>query len=272
MDSNVDGLLGRVSSNNVGLDAARGGSIPNLSWNLVFGLTLVVVLIGFFVMYLIFRMSKQEKMLDVVNKRAQTIPTPDDVFGMIQQCYHSSQFQQPMMRNIHSMVETRLNDFDEYCRARYGNPADHAVPVSTPTQPNSGDAHHEHPPPLEEQNVTLPQSSPTQQRQPLVSVQPPSVPSNPPSSSGGGGGGGGTSFLAEALPSLLTSLLSGGKSGTGDNNGGDVTFPVIMGDIMNLMSNQRARQQRREEMAPSAVAESSPQESNPSTPSTPLAQ
>ena len=275
-----------------GLTSGQLGSvlIPNPSWGLVFGLTLIVVVIGFFVMYLIFRMSKQEKMLDVVNKRSQNISTPDDVFGMIQQCYHSSQFQQPMMRNIHSMVETRLNDFDEYCRAKYGNTTDHAVPVSTPT--NSGDAHHEYPPPLEEQTVTLPPSSPVQQRQPLVSVQhapsvqpphahatppppqphahatpPPPQPhahATPPSS--GGGGGGGTSMLAEALPSLLTSLLSGGRSGTGDSNGGDVTFPVIMGDIMNLMSNQRARQQRREDMAPSVVAASPPQESNPSTP------
>jgi hypothetical protein len=251
-----------------------GSSIPNPSWGLVFGLTLVVVLIGFFVVYLIFRMSKQEKMLDVINKRSQNIPTPDDVFGMIQQCYHSPQFQQPMMRNIHSMVETRLNDFDEYCQSKYGNTTDNDEPGRRGNQ-HSGDIQvytsgasdgtHDHPPPLEDQQRQIP----PQQPQSLLSVssgpQPflPPPPPPPPSSSSQhpvvpASSGGGTSMLAEALPSLLTSLLSGGlgggssRSGAGNSAGGDVTFPVIIGDIMTLMSNQRARQQRREEMAPSS--------------------
>lgn len=256
--------------NNACLTSGQLGSlprnpIPNPSWGMVFGLTLVVVLIGFFVMYLIFRMSKQEKMLDVISKRSQNIPTPDDVFGMIQQCYNSPQFQQPMMRNIHSMVETRLNDFDEYCRVKYGNTTDKDEQHSGDSQvytSGTSDVTHDHPPPLEDQQRQIPpQQSQQSQQPPLLSAPsgpqpfpPPQPSSNPPSNSGGGGGGG--SILAEALPSLLTSLLSGGlgngRSGSGNSASGDVTFPVIIGDIMTLMSNQRARQQRREEMAPSS--------------------
>lgn len=252
--------------NNVCLTSGQLGSlprnpIPNPSWGMVFGLTLVVVLIGFFVMYLIFRMSKQEKMLDVISKRSQNIPTPDDVFGMIQQCYNSPQFQQPMMRNIHSMVETRLNDFDEYCRVKYGNTTDKDEQHSGDGQvytSGTSDVTHDHPPPLEDQQRQIPpQQSQLPQQPPLLSAPsgpqpfpPPQPSSNPPSNSGGG------SILAEALPSLLTSLLSGGlgngRSGSGNSASGDVTFPVIIGDIMTLMSNQRARQQRREEMAPSS--------------------
>jgi len=259
---------------------------------MLLGLAAVVLLIGGFVMYLIYRLSKQEKMLEVVQRRTEVFP--DEMVGLIQH------YQQPVLRNVHSMVETRLNDFDAYCRAKYGtaqpysappnNPAppQHSPPIPAPTVPppqnepipqsslppqndpipqnspplqmnpspqnNPAGSPYDHPPPLEDEpQPTQPPERPVSDR-PIMeqpALERPAVPRprplsrvvrqrEPPAESGM------PSAVAEGLPSLFTSLLSSLSGGGSD---GEVTFPVIISDIMRIRSNQQARQQRRQELA-----------------------
>ena len=267
------------------LPSALTQSQNSPSWSMIFALILVILLMGFFVMYLIFRMSRQEKMIEVLNKKTQEIPTPSDVIDLIHECYGSPQFQQPMMRNIHSIIETRLNDFDSYCKEKYGKES------KTDTEPSDLHVGDENTmPALEEKDCNQENvkhnahsiridphpnhSSSVAQSQPHSSHQPsqpsqhshPSQPSQPQPRQES------RSILAEAIPSLLSMFTGGGLSGNGNSAtqlGGDVSFPVIIGDIMTLMNNQQVRQRRRERMAPSEPLPSTSESSPPTSLSQP---
>ena len=256
------------------------------SWSMLFALILVIILMGFFVMYLIFRMSRQEKMIEVLNKRTQEIPTPSDVVELIHECYGSPQFQQPMMRNIHSIIETRLNDFDSYCKEKYGKDSSlsHTPPTTELSNQHANDDHTM--PALDEKehgedasanvsnsvnsshSANVSNSANVHSAHTVVHQNPsPMVAQIQPRQENRSSGNGG-SILAEAIPSLLSMFTGGGGGGSATQLGGDVTFPVIIGDIMTLMNNQQVRQRRRERMAPS---EPPPSTSNSSSPPQPPA-
>ena len=238
-----------MDSNPMSRTTATSGAAPVPGWGFVFGLTGILICVGFFLIYLIFRSKKQEKQIEMVLKRTQQLPSPEELMDMMQQFYYAPQVQQPMMRNVYAMVETRLNDFDEYCRTKYAplpssSPAAASDPVSShaPVPPSSSSPPAQPPPPT--------QPPPLEEPATLCQSESPH-PSPPPQTQRG------PSLLTEALPSLLTMITGtlgsgGGNNDHTDSNNGAATIPVLLGDIVNVISNQQSRHARRAVDAPSS--------------------
>jgi len=102
-------------------------------WIVVIGLVLIIICIGFFITFLLFKLNKQEKQLEAIQRQMLSIPSPDDISQLIHKHYYSPEIQQPIVRNVCAMVETRLNDFDEYCKTKYGKNNTVTGSTSAPT-------------------------------------------------------------------------------------------------------------------------------------------
>jgi hypothetical protein len=273
------------------------------SWTIFFGLVLVIVLMGFFLIYLITKYMKQEKTIEQLKKKVESTPSSEDLVGLI-----TNEFEHPMMRNVHALIETRLNDYDHFVQQTFVRRDQ--INQTHATQSPSDQVDDDLPPLLDETQDEKSSDIPSETAQPLttepLTTQPPNtqqpitqppvrVPRPTLSSRGRNGtvetsnsqhllqGGltshqqnpstlnsnsrsGGRSMLMEALPSLI-SMFTGSGSDQATSSASDVTFPVIIGDIMTLMNNQQVRQRRREQMAPSTDApppEDSPVEPSPS--------
>jgi hypothetical protein len=238
-------------------DPTMSNSQPG--WGFVFGLILIIIFIGFLLIYIVFRTKKQEKQIELLMQRTQQLPSlQDDIVKLVDDCNQNSH--NASMRNVYGMVNTRLNDFDKYCRSNF---------VLRQQQPISSDQLKE-PPPLEETtcpSVVSPLASEgMHDSAPPSSAPPSSVPSSSaPSSSSAPPSGRSNSIsitqqsaperptsllndstLTGGLPSLFTNLLSNinGLSNSNNNDTGGVSLPMMIGEIMTVYSNQQARQAR----------------------------
>jgi hypothetical protein len=264
-----------MSSSGVQIPANTSMSQP--SWSIIFGLTIVIVLMGFFLVYLITKYMKQEKLIETMKKRLDDIPSSNDILTFVE-----TEIEQPMMRNVHALIETRLNDFDRYIQHNFSRrqiastSTDQSVSqVSQPLQPSQpteieqkANPNTDDLPPLidepleehEEKKDEIHVGQLSQNRLRMHHQRPPASQNLQRQS-----GGGGRSMLMDALPSLLSMLTGSTQDSSSASSGGDVSFPVIIGDIMTLMNNQQLRQRRREQMAPSTEAPP-PEQSSSGTP------
>lgn len=249
---------------------------------------------------------KQEKTIEQLKKKVESTPSSEDIVGLI-----TNEFEHPMMRNVHALIETRLNDYDHFVQQTFvrRDPINqtHATQLSSDQMDDNDDL----PPLLDETQDEKSSDAPSAGLDASVSAQqltsqPPNTQQSTmqqpirvprptlssrgrngtiessnsqhlvqgtspsyqqhPSNSNSNSRSGGRSMLMEALPSLI-SMFTGSGSDQTTSSTSDVTFPVIIGDIMTLMNNQQVRQRRREQMAPSSDApppEDSPAPAQPS--------
>ena len=110
-----------MSSGNcsVPLKTSQGGSLASSpsqpSWGFIFGLVLIIIFIGFLLIYIVFRNKKQEKQIELLLRRTQQMQT--EMVNLVEESTQNSH--NAAMRNVFAMVDTRLNDFDQYCRAHF---------------------------------------------------------------------------------------------------------------------------------------------------------
>lgn len=282
MDKQVP-LMNQLSSTQSPLTATAivSPTIPvNPSWSIFFGLVVVIVLIGFFLIYLITKYMKQEKTIETLKRKVESIPSSDNIIELIK-----NDFEYPMMRNVHSLIETRLFDYDRFVQQAYVRRE--SVNQTQTNQSLDENQTDDDLPPLidetqEEKSNVAQASDPnvpafTESTQPSIrmphSLMSRRVHDGPreafgshqhsasdtlssqsaPSTSNSNTRSGGRSMLIEALPSLISMFTGSGSDPTASSASG-VTLPVIISDIMTLMNNQQVRQRRREQMAPSSEA------------------
>lgn len=277
MDKQVP-LVNQLSSTQSPLTAMVAPAVPaSPSWSIFFGLSVIIVLMGFFLIYLIAKNMKQEKVLETLKKKVETMPSSDNILGLI-----TNEFEHPMMQNVHALIETRLNDYDRFVQQTYVR-RDPIHQVQSRESPAENQIDADDLPPLieepQEEKSSVAQSADTNaptSTQPFVRMSQSTMSrrahnapreqfgshqrsaplqsssqSNQSTSSTNNPRSGGRSMLMEALPSLI-SMFTGSGSDSAASSSSDVTFPVIIGDIMTLMNNQQVRQRRREQMAPSS--------------------
>jgi uncharacterized membrane-anchored protein YjiN (DUF445 family) len=88
-------------------------------------LALVVIFVGFLLIYYIYKSNKQEKIIERLAKDVEQSIRGDEALELVKQYYSSSEVQLPMMRKVHGVLETRLNDFDNYLRIKLAQSDNH---------------------------------------------------------------------------------------------------------------------------------------------------
>jgi hypothetical protein len=278
-----------ISSGNcsVPLKTSQGGNLASSSsqpsWGFIFGLVLIIIFIGFLLIYIVFRNKKQEKQIELLLRRTQQMQT--EMVNLVEESTQNSH--NAAMRNVFAMVDTRLNDFDQYCRTHF---------LLRSQQPVTSEQFSE-PPPLEENTcseagskscqlqsvatsasqssnaataasqssntATVTTSIPSTSLPSLATSAPSTIPrrsrnlsslspstENPPVAHTSGSGSASTSASASASSNGLTSLVANilsNMNGLNNNSSGDsggVSIPMVLGEIMTVYTNQQARQSR----------------------------
>jgi len=110
-------------------------------------LSLLVIFVGALVIYLIYKTNKQERIIAVMVNEMKNSMTPDDVSDIVR--LHTNHIQAPLMKSMRNIVETRLNDFEDYLK---NHPNNH----NNAPYNNSASYNEDLPPPLEELKESAP--------------------------------------------------------------------------------------------------------------------
>ena len=229
-------------TSNLGIASSPAGP----GWGFIFGLVLILIFIGFLLIFLISKNTKQEKQLELLHRRINQLPPPplqEDIVSFIDESHR--RHYDATMRRVSAVIDTRLNDFDQYYKSHF---------VSQQQQPVTKEQLNQ-PPPLEDDVTTSGEEKdvnscesghcqliqPAHHATPIQPPQPPQPQMSPPP------------ILASGLPSLLANLISNisGSSSESNNSLHDmsagnsgVSIPMMIGEIMTVYTNQQARQAR----------------------------
>ena len=216
--------------------------LPGPGWSFIFGLVVILIFIGFLLIFLVSRNAKQEKQLELLHRRINQLPPPllqEDIVSIIDE-NHRRHFDNNM-RRVAAMLDTRLNDFDQYYKSNF---------VSRHQQPVSKEQFHE-PPPLEDDATCDDKNDGQCQLNQLNQLNQSQPPSQPPSQQSPPVQSAVSPSLASGLPSIIANLISnmsgsGASSGSSSNDDANngVSIPMMIGEIMTVYTNQQARQAR----------------------------
>ena len=115
MDSNFNlGAAGSVA--NVGLPTGPACG-PQLSFSFQIMLSLLVIFVGFVVIYLIYKMNRQETVIKKLTHEVQKSVTSEGVMEMMDHYSNNPSYYLPIMKNMRHMVDVKLQDFNTYLKA-----------------------------------------------------------------------------------------------------------------------------------------------------------
>jgi hypothetical protein len=92
---------------------------PQLSSTFQIALALLIIFIGFIVIYLLYKNNKQERIIQILTREVQNSVTHDGVVELFDYYSNNPSFHVPMMKKMKSIIDTRLNDFDSYMQNRF---------------------------------------------------------------------------------------------------------------------------------------------------------